>query len=101
MAEEKEEEFCRWTESNWKNSDIDWRLSKFVTVGIDVGSISSQACIMADGQIFVYDRNLNETDRINLPERPISITFGGADRDILFITTVNSLYGMRVRTRNR
>ncbi len=56
---------------------------------------------LADGQIFIYDRNLNETDRINLPERPISITFGGEDRDILFITTVNSLYGMRVRMRNR
>ena len=54
MAEEKKQEFWRWTESNWKNPDINWNDAKFITVGIDVGSVSSQACIMADGQIFAY-----------------------------------------------
>jgi len=54
MAEEKEKECWRWAESNWKNPDMDWRNAKFITVGIDVGSVSSQACIMADGQIFAY-----------------------------------------------
>jgi len=54
MAEEKRQEFWRWTESNWRNPDIDWTNAKFITVGIDVGSVSSQAVIMADGQIFAY-----------------------------------------------
>ena len=54
MAEAEKQEFWRWTESNWKNSDIDWTDAKIITVGIDVGSVSSQACIMADGQIFAY-----------------------------------------------
>lgn len=54
MAEEKQQEFWRWTESNWKNPDIDWKDAKFITVGIDVGSVSSQAVIMADGQVFAY-----------------------------------------------
>jgi len=54
MAEEKRQEFWRWTESNWKNPDIDWRDAKFITVGIDVGSVSSQTVIMADGRIFAY-----------------------------------------------
>ena len=53
MAEEKKE-FWRWTESNWKNPDIDWKEARFITVGIDVGSVSSQSVIMADGQIFAY-----------------------------------------------
>lgn len=52
---------------------------------------------VADGQIFVYDKHLNETARINIPERPISIVLGGKDKNILFITTVNSLYGIRVK----
>ena len=52
---------------------------------------------MADGQIFVYDPELNEIDRISLPERPISITFGGAEGDILFAATVNSLFALRVK----
>jgi bzd-type benzoyl-CoA reductase Q subunit len=54
MAEEKKQEFWRWTESNWKNPDINWKDSKFITVGIDVGSVSSQGVVMADGQIFAY-----------------------------------------------
>lgn len=52
---------------------------------------------VADGQIFVYDKDGNEINRINLPERPISITFGGRDGNILFMTTQNSLFSLRVR----
>jgi hypothetical protein len=37
MAEEKKQEFWRWTESNWKNPNIEWKDAKFITVGIDVG----------------------------------------------------------------
>jgi benzoyl-CoA reductase subunit A len=54
MAEEGKQEFWRWTESNWKSPDVNWKDAEFITVGIDVGSVSSQACIMADGQIFAY-----------------------------------------------
>ena len=54
MVEKEKQEFWRWTESNWKNPDIDWNDAEFITVGIDVGSVSSQSCIMADGEIFAY-----------------------------------------------
>jgi bzd-type benzoyl-CoA reductase Q subunit len=54
MVEEKKPEFWRWTESNWKNPDLDWRQARFITVGIDVGSVSSQAVIMADGEILAF-----------------------------------------------
>jgi benzoyl-CoA reductase subunit A len=54
MAEEKKQGFWRWTESNWKNPDMEWKNAGYITVGIDVGSVSSQAVIMADGQIFSY-----------------------------------------------
>jgi hypothetical protein len=52
---------------------------------------------VADGQIFVYDKNLKEINRINLPERPISLTFGGKDGTTLFVTTLTSLFGVRVK----
>ncbi|HSH20934.1 MAG TPA: SMP-30/gluconolactonase/LRE family protein, partial [Draconibacterium sp.] len=52
---------------------------------------------VADGQIFVYDKNLKEVNRINLTERPISMTFGGKDGNTLFITTLTSLYGLKVK----
>jgi hypothetical protein len=52
---------------------------------------------VADGQIFVYDKSGKEIKRINVEERPISMCFGGKNKDILFITTNSSLYGMKVK----
>lgn len=54
MAEEQKQEYWRWTESNWKDPDLDWNDGQFITVGVDVGSVSSQAVIMVDGKIFAY-----------------------------------------------
>ena len=65
MEEEKKQEFWRWTESRWKNPHIDWEDAKFVTVGVDVGSVSSQSCIMADGQIFAYSNLRTGSDSPN------------------------------------
>lgn len=46
-------EFWRWTESRWTNSKIDWA-GKIITAGVDVGSVSSQAVILADGELYAY-----------------------------------------------
>ena len=46
-------EYWRWTEYSWK-SEKDWRQATIVTAGIDVGSVSSQAVILADGEIYAY-----------------------------------------------
>jgi benzoyl-CoA reductase subunit A len=54
MMEEKAQEFWRWTESNWADPEMDWKKAHFITAGIDVGSVSSQAAIMADGEIYAY-----------------------------------------------
>ena len=62
MRREKKQEFWRWTESNWKNPDIDWKDATFITVGIDVGSVSAQSCIMADGHIFAYSNMRTGSD---------------------------------------
>ena len=52
---------------------------------------------VADGQIFVYDNNLKEVNRFNLPERPISMTFGGKDGNTLFVTTLTSLFSITIK----
>ncbi len=65
MADENKKEFWRWTESNWKNPDIDWKPAKYITVGIDVGSVSSQAVIMADGKIYAYGNLRTGSDSPN------------------------------------
>jgi benzoyl-CoA reductase subunit A len=54
MAEEKKQEFWRWEETNWVSPDVSWQDGEFVTSGIDVGSVSSQAVIMVDGKMYAY-----------------------------------------------
>ncbi len=54
MAEATEREFWRWAETNWSNPEIEWRDAQYITVGIDVGSVSSQAVIAVDGKIYAY-----------------------------------------------
>lgn len=52
---------------------------------------------VADGEIFVYDKLGKEQRRIQVEERPISIIIGGKERNILFVTTERSLYGVKIR----
>jgi len=48
------EDCWRWPESRWINPDIDWRKAEIVSAGIDVGSVSTQAVVLADGQLYAY-----------------------------------------------
>lgn len=50
---------------------------------------------VANGQIFVYDPAGNEIGRIDVPERPIDIVFGGADHRTLFILGHHALFAAR------
>ena len=52
---------------------------------------------VANGQIFVYDRAGSAIGRIDVPERPIDIVFGGPDRRTLFILAHHTLYAVRTR----
>jgi benzoyl-CoA reductase subunit A len=45
------QEFWRWTESRWTAHDKDWKSARTITAGVDVGSVSSQAVIVVDGEI--------------------------------------------------
>ncbi|MDR3141486.1 MAG: SMP-30/gluconolactonase/LRE family protein [Tannerellaceae bacterium] len=51
---------------------------------------------IADGEIFVYDKAGKEIKRIQLEERPISLTIGGKNFKTLFATTTQSLYGIQL-----
>jgi bzd-type benzoyl-CoA reductase Q subunit len=125
MAEETKQEFWRWTESNWKNPACDWSNSKYITVGIDVGSVSSQAVIMADGEVLAYGNMRTGSDSpdsarnalnfaleaTDMPEDRMDYAIGTgygrvnvpfADRSITEIAChargANFIYGPEVRT---
>lgn len=125
MAEENTQEYWRWTESHWKNPDIRWEDAKIVTVGIDVGSVSSQAVVMTDGQLYAYSNMRTGSDSpesarnalnfglegTNMPESRIDYCIGTgygrvnvpmADRSITEIAChargAHFIYGPEVRT---
>ncbi len=51
---ESEKEYWRWTESRYTNPDLNWKDADIISAGVDVGSVSTQAVIMADGEIYCY-----------------------------------------------
>jgi hypothetical protein len=51
---------------------------------------------VANGQVFVYGPDGKERGRIDVPERPLQLLFGGADKRTLFILTHHSLYTSRI-----
>ena len=79
MAEEKKQEFWRWTETNWVNPDVDWKKAKYITVGIDVGSVSSQAVVMADGEVYVYGNMRTGSDSPNSARNALKFALEATD----------------------
>ena len=79
MPEEEKLEYWRWTESNWKNPDIRWEDAKIVTVGIDVGSVSSQAVVMTDGQVYAYSNMRTGSDSPESARKALNFGLEGTD----------------------
>jgi len=50
---------------------------------------------VANGQVFVYAADGKEIGRIDVPERPLQLLFGGADGKTLFILAHHALYSVR------
>jgi bzd-type benzoyl-CoA reductase Q subunit len=51
---ESEKEYWRWTESRYTNPDLNWEDADIISAGVDVGSVSTQAVVMLDGEIYSY-----------------------------------------------
>lgn len=65
---------------------------EFCSAVDDAGNI-----YIADGQIFIYNKEGKQIGEIDVPERPATITFGGANKNILFITCRSALYQVRIK----
>ncbi|SOB86410.1 Sugar lactone lactonase YvrE [Sphingomonas guangdongensis] len=50
---------------------------------------------IANGQVFVHDAAGTEVGRIDVPERPLQLLFGGVDGRTLYIITHHALYSAR------
>lgn len=52
---------------------------------------------ITNGQVFVYNASGTIVGQIDVPERPIQVLFGGADRRTLFVVTHHGLYGVKMK----
>ena len=57
-----EQEYWRWTESRHHDESIDPKAGEIVVAGIDVGSVSSQAVITVDNQLYAYSSRRTGSD---------------------------------------
>ena len=55
-------EYWRWKEYRWHDENKDWREGKVITAGIDVGSVSSQAVIVVDGELYAFSNQRTGSD---------------------------------------
>ena len=65
--------------------------------GESVAVDSAGNVYIANGHIFVYDKSGKAISRIEVPDRPTNVLFGGADRRTLFILTHRALYAVKTR----
>jgi len=87
-------EFFRWTENTWKDPDKDWRKADTLVAGIDVGSVSSQAVVLADGEIYSYCNTRTGSNSPASAENALRLALEGTDikqDDLQFI--VGTGYG--------
>jgi benzoyl-CoA reductase subunit A len=51
---EETQHFWRWSEKTWQALELEWRRAAAIAVGVDVGSVSSQAVLLADGKLLAF-----------------------------------------------
>jgi bzd-type benzoyl-CoA reductase Q subunit len=87
-------EFWRWAESRWTSPDLNWEKASIVTCGVDVGSVSTQAVVMADGEICCYANMRTGSDSPDSARRALQRALEGTDLTLERIHhTVGTGYG--------
>lgn len=71
------QEYWRWEEYRWHAEEIDWRGTECLTAGVDVGSVSSQAVIMADGALFAYSNSRTGSNSPDSAQRALGEALDG------------------------
>ncbi|UAL12583.1 glycosyl hydrolase family 28-related protein [Caulobacter segnis] len=65
--------------------------------GESVASDGEGRIYVANGQVFVYAPDGRELGRLDVPERPLQLVFGGPDKRTLFVLTHHALYAVRTK----
>jgi benzoyl-CoA reductase subunit A len=74
---DQKKEYWRWPEGTWTNPKINWREGKFITAGVDVGSVSSQGVIIVDGELFGYGNTRTGSDSPDSARKALNLALKG------------------------
>ena len=77
MVEANKVEFWRWPETTWVNPDIDWQKGKFITAGVDIGSVSSQAVVMVDNELYAFSNTRTGSDSPESARKAVNMAVDG------------------------
>ncbi|MBI4891050.1 MAG: SMP-30/gluconolactonase/LRE family protein [Acidobacteria bacterium] len=73
-------------------------IKQFVNQGGEAVTVDAQGNVyVANGSIYVYSPAGELTATIDVPERPINLTFAGKDKKTLFIAARTGLYAVQTR----
>jgi len=72
----------------------------FAEEGSDGMTIDNEGNVYLTTKVVaVYNKKGQKIEEIQVPEQPANVTFGGKDRQTLFITARNSLYSIKMRVK--
>ena len=66
-------EYGKWPESVQSFPDVQWKDAKRITAGVDVGTTSTQAAVLCDGQLFAYANLATGADFKQAAERAMAL----------------------------
>jgi len=71
-------------------------LKYFVETGEFGSAVDAEGNLyVADGQVYIFNKEGKKIGEIEVPERPLTLRFGGKDKRTLFINSYKSLYRMK------
>jgi len=83
-------DYFRWTESKVVNDEIDWKKADVISAGVDVGSVSSQMVVLADGEIYAYSSTRSGSSSPNSAKKAADMALGDSD---LKLEDINYIIG--------
>jgi bzd-type benzoyl-CoA reductase Q subunit len=82
MSNSESTEYWRWTESRWTNPKLDWKDADIISAGVDVGSVSTQAVVMVDGELYCYANMRTGSDSPDSANRSMNWALEGTGLDL-------------------
>ena len=85
-----EQGYGRWPESVWQSNTLDWKKSETIVAGIDVGTTSSQAVILCDGELFGYANIYTGSDFPTIAEKVLQKAIGDSGMTLKDISAIGA-----------